>query len=339
MQAAAVQEVVLVIGVNGCVGAAVAGKFINNKMPMVGLDTKPWPDRILLWMSDDEWAKVPFVSCDLTQTSAEGLARIMGEHKITRVIHLAALQIPACEADPLKGMEVNVGGTLKIFEAARLLEGQIRSVTYASSVAVYGPPALYRGSVGEWERTIPGFLYGIWKMTGEHIARYYWQKYQIPSIGLRPHTIYGLGRDTGKTADITKALLAIAARKSYVIQFSGNIDLQYVEDVAGYFVQSALLDSKGAKAFNLHGETIDVRKVVHELLEHYMAENPVIGFTGDPLPFPSDLNDNAFRGMLSEHGMPDQLRPSDFGFGHAKTIRRFRELIAAGQIDFSQLER
>ena len=36
-----------------------------------------------------------------------------------RIIHLAALQLPFCKADPVAGARVNVVGTVNIFEAAK----------------------------------------------------------------------------------------------------------------------------------------------------------------------------------------------------------------------------
>ena len=57
---------------------------------------------------------------------------------MTHVIHLAALQVPFCRADPPLGARVNVVGTVNVFEAvARRGDGGIAPVVYASSIAAY----------------------------------------------------------------------------------------------------------------------------------------------------------------------------------------------------------
>ena len=51
-------------------------------------------------------------------TDLDALERTLDEHAITHVIHLAALQVPFCRADPPLGARVNVVGTVNVFEAA-----------------------------------------------------------------------------------------------------------------------------------------------------------------------------------------------------------------------------
>ena len=89
-----------------------------------------------------------------------------------RVIHLAALQVPFCRANPTLGAEVNVVGTVNVFEAA--LAHGIGPVVYASSVAVYGAPDDYPDPVLRPEdRPLPRTLYGAYKVANEHTAAIY----------------------------------------------------------------------------------------------------------------------------------------------------------------------
>jgi nucleoside-diphosphate-sugar epimerase len=68
--------------------------------------------------------------------------------------------------------------------------------------------------------------------------------------------VYGVGRDAGLTADPTLAIRAVAAGESYQMRVTGNMDLQYVEDVAEAFVLSLLSNLEGAHVFNLEGSVI-----------------------------------------------------------------------------------
>ena len=59
------------------------------------------------------------VTGDITDLPA--IERVLDEHAITNVVHLAALQVPFCRADPPLGAAVNVVGTVNVFEAVRRL--------------------------------------------------------------------------------------------------------------------------------------------------------------------------------------------------------------------------
>ena len=55
----------------------------------------------------------------------------------------------------------------------------------------------------------------------------------LSSIGLRPWTVYGVGRDFGMTSEPTKAIKAVTLGRPYRISYGGRQDLQYVGDVVG----------------------------------------------------------------------------------------------------------
>src|SRR5205085_2088668 len=95
---------------------------------------------------------------------------------ISHVVHLAGLQVPVCRADPLLGAKVNVLGTLAVFEAVRQSEGQVQRLVYASSGAVFGPPASYgNGPLADDVPLAPGTHYGAFKMCNEINARIYYE--------------------------------------------------------------------------------------------------------------------------------------------------------------------
>src|ERR1035441_8845113 len=62
----------------------------------------------------------------------------------------------------------------------------------------------------------------------------------ISSVGLRPWTVYGVGRDRELTAGPTLAIRAVALWQPFRIRLTGHMDLQYVADVAESFVRYAL---------------------------------------------------------------------------------------------------
>ena len=89
-------------------------------------------------------------------------------------------------------------------------------LVYASSIAAYGPA----GTLGGDDQ--PSTLYGVHKRANESTALRYAEDYGVPSIGLRPHTVFGPARDQGLTSAPTVAMLAAAARVPNHIPFGGR---------------------------------------------------------------------------------------------------------------------
>lgn len=227
------------------------------------------------------------------------------------IIHLAALLTPACKADPILGAQVNVIGTLNVFEAAR--ENGIRRITYASSAGVFGPD--------NGERPDPVTLYGAFKLACEGVGRAYWLDHGIASIGMRPTVVYGPGREVGLTAGPTVACREAVAGRAYTIGYSGPQDLVFVGDVAAAFAAAATKPFDGAHAFSLTGATVDVADVI----EAISAEVPGarIGFEGPLVPMASVIAATPCEDLL---GLMPKTSLQD---GIARTVEHYRALAKA----------
>ena len=118
-----------------------------------------------------------FVSGDITDLGA--IERALAEHDITNVIHLAALQVPFCRADPPRGAEVNVTGTVNVFEAVRRRGRGMAPVVYTGSVGMYSPSDVnpVSGRLEEDAEAHPGNHYGVYKRANEGTARIYWARF------------------------------------------------------------------------------------------------------------------------------------------------------------------
>jgi UDP-glucose 4-epimerase len=108
------------------------------------------------------------------------------------IVHLAALSDASLSlADPVGYTEINALGTLNVLEAARLLGA---GVVFASSQRVYEP---WRGPQREDAPKVPTTVYGWSKLAAEGWATMYSQIYAVPTITLRPFTVYGPGQRMG----------------------------------------------------------------------------------------------------------------------------------------------
>jgi UDP-glucuronate 4-epimerase len=322
-------EIFLVTGALGCIGAWVVRKLIDAGSRVITLDASADDHRLRLLMEPAELDRLASERCDIT--NLEHVERVLDRHGVTNVIHLAALQVPACRSDPPRGASVNVVGTINVFESvARRIE-RMAPVVYASSIAAYddevddGHPATADGG-------FPGTLYGVYKRANEGAATVFFRDRGLPSIGLRPHTVYGLGRDQGLTASPTTAMLAAAAQLPYHVPYGGRFQLQYAPDVASAFIQASRAMTAGASVHNIGGSTVDMADVVELIEMAAPAAAGLITFGDRPLPFPAEVESRSLVDVAGEIAhIPVQL-------GVAQTIDRFRELLSQGRIATSAIE-
>jgi nucleoside-diphosphate-sugar epimerase len=209
--------------------------------------------------------------------------------KARAIVHLAALQVPFCKADPVLGAKVNVVGTVNVLEAARKLG--IQRITYASSIAAHGAM--------EGHGTLPT-LYGAYKFCNEETAKVYSQDWGVHSIGLRPGVVYGVGRDQGLTSKTTVAILAAAAGKAYEIPFRGPISWLHAGEVASAFLTAVSKPRDSARVFDINGIASTVEDSVG-LIKKIAPQAPIT-FSGSALPFPMGLSDEPVRSYLGDYG-------------------------------------
>src|SRR5690606_21009874 len=111
---AIVMNRVLVTGAKGCIGAWTLRALLDDGHEVVALDLPGNMHRLDLILGSD-LAKVTLVEGDILD--APGLIELVKRHEITHIVHLAALQVPAAKANPTLGAQVNVVGTVNVFEA------------------------------------------------------------------------------------------------------------------------------------------------------------------------------------------------------------------------------
>ncbi len=285
---------------------------------VVGLDLST--DHRRLRLLTDRQGSMSFLQGDITDT--EFVLGVVATEGITHIVHLAALQIPFCQADPVGGAGVNVVGTSNVLEAAR--RSKIGGLAYASSVAVYGPPHLYPDGVNDDSPLAPTTLYGVYKQANEQSAKVYAADYSVSSVCLRPCSVYGVGRDQGLTSAPTQAMMAAAAGTSYHIPFGGASTFQHAGEVARLFIAAARAGVEGAHVYNLGGPSVSIAEVVALISETIPGSD--ITFGGKPLPLPDYYAGSGLDGLL---GGVEYLSMEE---GVSISISRFRELLAQGLV-------
>ncbi len=320
----------LVTGAFGCIGAwVVRGLLAEGERPVVfDLGDDPW--RLRMIGGPDVPGRIVIERGDIADR--ERLTTVVRDHGIRRIVHLAAWQIPLCRQDPARGALVNVVGTANVFEAARATGGQVERIVYASSAAVFGPPGLYPpGPIRDDAPPRPATHYGVYKVANEETARVYWAEHRIPSMGFRPLSVYGPGRDVGLTADPTLAMKAAVLGRPFQIRWGGRTDLIFAEDVARALVAAARSRLDGARVYNLHGASAAVADVVRLVFAAWPTAQGLISHVEQPIPFPDALDDARYQRDLGP------APPTSLEAGVRRTLDEFARLQKDGRLDAREL--
>jgi nucleoside-diphosphate-sugar epimerase len=185
--------------------------------------------------------------------------------------------------------------------------------------------------VADHVRLAPLTHYGAFKVCNELNAQVYWLDHGLTSVGLRPWTVYGVGRDFGMTSEPTKAIKSVALGRPYQISYGGIQDLQYVGDVAATFVRALAQPFTGADAFNLRGTVATIETFVNALFDAAPEACTLVTHGTRQLPIAADLDDSRLESRLGP------LTRTPLRDGIAETFRRFVALRDQGRLDDSDL--
>jgi len=307
-------ERTLVTGALGCLGAWTLKALVELGEEPVGYDLGRDDARLRLVLDDAERARVTLVDGDVTD--GEALGRALDEHEVTRVVHLAALQVPFCRADPARGAHVNVFGTVVVLGAVKARLDRIPGLAYASSSAVYNTsdpsPAPEPGGHA------PSTLYGVYKLANEGTARVHWLDDGVASIGIRPYVVYGPARDQGLTSGPSLAMAAAARGEPFEIGYSGVVEYDLAADVGMAFALAARAATTGAHVANFPGESASMEEVVAAIEAAAPEVAGTITFTDRRLPFPERLESVLLERLLGT------VPRTPLAEGVARTIEHFR---------------
>lgn len=152
---------------------------------------------------------------------------------VDAVIHLAALRITACAADPRRALEVMCDGSFNVVDAAR--QAGVRKIVAASSASIYGLADVFPTPEDHHPYNNQTW-YGASKVMLEGLLRSYHAMYGLPYVALRYFNVYGPRMDThGKYTEVlVRWIDRIAQGQPPLILGDGHqtMDFVYIDDVA-----------------------------------------------------------------------------------------------------------
>jgi len=176
---------ILVTGAAGFIGSALVAALAARGDRVTGIDVTVGPALARIAAAHPE---VSAHVCEITEWAA--LAEVIRQDVPDAVVHCAAVVgVPASVLSPHRTFDVNIGGSLTLFEAARLFG--IRRIVHMSSEETYGEFQAER--IDESHPQNPVLAYGISKLAVEHLGRTFATLYGLEVIHLRTCWVYGPG--------------------------------------------------------------------------------------------------------------------------------------------------
>jgi len=215
---------------------------------------------------------------ELDITDLDGLARWLGDPSDPpeAVVHLAGMAFaPDAKTDPAEAFRVNVGGTIALFEALRLV-GIKPAVLVTGSSEVYGSPRSRDLPLSESARLAPSHPYGMSKIAEEAVAVEASARYGFPVVVTRSFNHAGPGqRPVFVVPAMARRVVAMQRGETKSIR-AGNVnvrrDLTDVRDVVRAYRLLLEVTAEGSapasQVVNVaSGEAISIRSIIDQLCE------------------------------------------------------------------------
>jgi GDP-4-dehydro-6-deoxy-D-mannose reductase len=211
---------VMITGAAGFIGGFLARHCIEAGCSVLGLGLNEPTDR---------WDGGSFERCDVRD--ATHLSRLVSTFQPDRIFHLAAQSYPTVSLEqPRETIDINVGGTVNVFESVRKLT-TFPIVVVACSSAEYGPVAAEDLPVREDHPLRPLHPYGVSKVAQDLLAAQYYANYKIPCVRIRIFNTTGPGKLGDVCSDLAKRAVEIELGIRTPSLMVGNLTRRAIIDV------------------------------------------------------------------------------------------------------------
>ena len=257
----------LVTGAAGFIGSHLCEFLLKKKQCVVGIDNFITGTKENIIFLESLGKNFTFCTCDICDVKA--LSAL--DAGFDFIFHQAALgSVPRSVLDPETTHNINVNGTLNVFNFARQSQ-TIQKVVYASSSSVYGDIQTLpkkEDLIGQ-----PLSPYACTKHINELYAHTYAKTYHKTLIGLRYFNVFGQRqRSNGPYAAVIPKWCA-AIKKGDAIKIFGDgqttRDFCFVDNVVRANMHVALSDLQGSHIYNVGcGRSITLSDLA-EKIKHF----------------------------------------------------------------------
>lgn len=232
---------VIITGVAGFIGSNLAERLIQEGgYRIIGIDNLSYGVR------EQIPEQVEFKKLDIRDSSIYPFFK-----DIDFIFHFAAKNcISDCQIDPVETADINVRGTVNVFEAAK--RANVKKVIYAES------SALYEGSdvlpTPEFE-VKPQSFYSISKLSTMYFADAYAKFYNLKTTALRYFCVYGPRQDYRRTIPplFSAFIIKLLRGENPIIYGTGEKrrDFIHVDDINDFHIQCMEDELTTGNVYNL----------------------------------------------------------------------------------------
>ena len=272
----------------------------------------------------------PFKLVDVTDRVR--LERVVKDHEIDSIFHLAAILSAKGEIKPDLAWHVNMEGLYNVLEVARELK--MSRVFTPSSIAAFGPETPREMTP---QKTVmrPTTIYGITKVAGELLCNYYFHRFGVDIRGVRyPGIISSKTLPGGGTTDYAVEIFYEAIKHKHYTCFLREdtfLPMMYIPDCIKATIDLMTTDLSKLKHhadFNLAAMSFSPRELAEEIKKH------IPDFTIDYKPdsrqaiadsWPKTIDDRAAReewGWKPSYGLAEMTKDM---------LEKLKERFAAGE--------
>lgn len=172
---------ILITGGAGFIGSAIVPMLANEGHDIFVFDNLSFGSREFIDVPDDN-----FFLADIRDK--EKVVEIFFNIQPEIMVHLAAIHfIPYCNEHPFEAADINIRGTMNVIEACKKMLS-LKKVFFASTAAVY---PISDNALNEEYELRPLDIYGVSKLTGEHLFHKFYLETGIDTIVCRFFNAFG----------------------------------------------------------------------------------------------------------------------------------------------------
>jgi len=261
---------ILITGGAGFIGSAVVPELKKEGYEIFVLDNLSFGNRNFIDIPDSH-----FFLADIRDIRK--VKEIITQLKPEIVVHLAAIHfIPYCNERPFEASDINIRGTMNVLDACKSLP-YLEKLFFASTAAVY---PIADEAVNENHELLPLDIYGLSKLTGEHLFKKFWLETGIDTIVCRFFNAFGPNETNPHLIPEIEKQLMDGLRTIKLGNLTPKRDFIHTYDMATAVSKLLKIEKVGYNIFNL-GRGIEYSVV--EIVEAFERQlNDKINIEVDP---------------------------------------------------------
>lgn len=294
---------IVVTGAAGFIGSNLADRFLSEGHRVIGIDNLAYGVR------EQVPDGVVFHEYDIRHAELERLFA-----GADAVYHLAAKNcIADCQNDPLETSDINVTGTVNVFEAAR--RAGVGKVIYAESSALYEGSAILPTPESDVR---PESFYAVSKLAGMAFAEAYQRYHGMRMTALRYFCVYGPRQDYRRSIPplMSACIIKLLRGEKPTLYGTGEKrrDFIYVDDVNDFHLLCLNDARTDGQVYNLGGgvnhSVNEIFRMICELLEIRAEPNRLPDLPGEAWATLADISKARALGWEPRTQLSDGLRRS-----------------------------